>query len=501
MSSIYFYSDDDGEFWYSLKLEVNDAPENTLAPLTSPIGKFAITSILLENPLEKNSNIRVENSNPISFHIISKKIIQLLPLEKRKIELRYIPTCVGIKENAEIAFRSNETGDWIYKISGIGKPPQPLSPIIVSATSRSPNSALVLFTNPYPFPSKFNVSLSSEHDNEIFKFLLKRKTFTLTSYGEEFQIPFTFSPNEIGQYQAHIIVSSLGPIKNIIDQNSIPDVRWMFPIIGNCIITQINESPILKCKSHESIEEKLIFNLIGETEIFNESEYLLFIHLPVEFEYLRNILDFKPIKISKNSTSTEIIVLSKLSPKRPAQLQFGLTISNPLHQEWNFTIEIIIERGKPISTLIIESLLNKTGIINVTLPFNIRTQTPFHAYFANGSATEFMVSIEHGFIEPSNLDEAILPFNILFNPKMYGKVLKGLLVIDTLDSQFLFEIIGKTPEYIPPNIKNGTLLIDLPINEENNLKKKRNIIKDNIENIKNFKPKIISPNSIKKSFH
>jgi len=501
MSSVYFYSDDDGEFWYSLKVEVTDAPENTLAPLSSAIGKFATAYILLENPLEKPTTVRVENSNPTSFHIVSKRVIQLQPLEKKKVEVRYIPTSVGIKEVADISFRSNETGDWIYKLSGTGKPPQPLSPIIVAASVRSPNSALVLFNNPFPYPAKFSISMSSDNEGDIFNFLLKRKVFSLTSYGEEFQIPFTFSPIEVGQFQAHIIVAFIGPTRNNLEVSSMPGIRWVFPIIGNSLSSTVSDCRQLKCRSHESIDETMSFTLVGETEVFTPEEYSISLGIPQEKDFLRYFLDLRPIHVRKMASSSEIIVSAKFSPKRPIQLSFGISIMNPLSQEWNFQIELNVEKGKPHQTIMIESLLNKSGVATITLPVGIRSQTPFHAYMASGSAIEFTLSHEHGYIEPSISEQTDTPLSVIFSPKMYGKVLKGLLVIDTLDSQYLFEVIGKTPEYMPPVVKTSTIFGEISLDEakpEQEPKKRRNIIRDNIESVKIAKPRVSTSQNVRK---
>ena len=82
---------------------------------------------------------------------------------------------------------------------------------------------------------------------------------------------------------------------------------------------------------------------------------------------------------------------------------------------------------------------------------------------------------------------------------MYGKVQRGLLIVDSGDTQVTFEVEGKTPEYIPPG-KNGTIIEgptfipNLPVPKI----KKRNIIMDNIKSAgagKIAKPKIPPKNS------
>ena len=76
---------------------------------------------------------------------------------------------------------------------------------------------------------------------------------------------------------------------------------------------------------------------------------------------------------------------------------------------------------------------------------------------------------------------------------MYGKLMRGLLVIDTLEQQILFEVVGKVPDYVPPIIKTSRIDTSMPPSarrfaESRNEMKKRNIIKENIENVRNQKP-------------
>jgi hypothetical protein len=91
-------------------------------------------------------------------------------------------------------------------------------------------------------------------------------------------------------------------------------------------------------------------------------------------------------------------------------------------------------------------------------------------------------------IQPSLTNVVELPIDILFSPKMYGKLLKGILVVDTLDSQFLFEIVGKTPDYVPPVVTKSSL--EMVVESPEKPRPKRNVIRDNIESVKIAKPRL-----------
>jgi hypothetical protein len=163
-------------------------------------------------------------------------------------------------------------------------------------------------------------------------------------------------------------------------------------------------------------------------------------------------------------------------------------------QDWHFHLEIAVEPGEITGKIVIESLLHKTGTTTISVPNVLKGPSAFHAYFVHGSAVEFSVSPSHGFIEPNIMAPSIeLPLTVVFAPLMYGKVLKGLLAIDTIECQFIFEVLGKTPDYIPPVIASGTApsRLDniLPAEDIQKMQpKKRNVIKDNIEGAKIARP-------------
>lgn len=236
----------------------------------------------------------------------------------------------------------------------------------------------------------------SSENGEVFNFLLKKKIFTLNTYDEEFQIPFSFSPKEIGQYKAFVIVASLGPSKGPLpDLEFLPSIRWVYPIIGNSLSESSSEIRSLKCKAMQNVTEEMNFTLVGENEVFKASEYSLSIVLPRGFEYLRLSISAEPVDVvdetndsqqtfdstetTESATKTKTIILKAnihFTPQRPLFCVAQLKVRNPLSQEWSFDIELNVERGKPLSTVIIESLLNKQGSAKVQVPFAFRVQTP-----------------------------------------------------------------------------------------------------------------------------
>jgi hypothetical protein len=159
-------------------------------------------------------------------------------------------------------------------------------------------------------------------------------------------------------------------------------------------------------------------------------------------------------------------------------------------QLWHFHLKIAITVGRPDSIMIVEAGLNKKVEQRLNVTHIFPTRTASRAYFTPGSASEFSLSAAEAFIEPSVNEVALLPFIVYYEPKMYGKRMRGLLVVDTLEAQWTFEFIGKVPDYKPPVIeKSGRIDISIPESaikwaEMKGNEKKRNVIKENIDSVK-----------------
>lgn len=479
-SSISFYNDTEGEFIYLLDLTVGPPEISVLAPLECPIGKSATTSITLENPLPKAVSFNCENDNIEIFDVKSNKLFQLNPNETRQIDIVFIPGSVGKKETATVIFKSAEVGDYSFKLSGCGKPPKPLSPIIIESSVNKTNSGIINFTNPFRQPTKFTFSLNSENLN-VFSFLTKKRFFVLNEFGQSTTIPFSFAPKHTGQFKANIIVTQ-------------DKAQWLFPIIGNATLTENKEVPVILGQSGDIISQVLKFPIVGEREEFNGSDYKLDVFYPEGYEFLSKVIELHGNELSIENKIPTISTNFKFSPKRPLNINIKITVENPLHQKWEFTYNLDISSAKPLSTISLECTLNKEVHFNVEVDEVFNERVSYRAYFAPGSASVFSVDKPQGYIEQSLNESTPMPFDVVFRPTMYGKVMKGLLVIDTLETQFLYEFVGLIPDYIPPVITWGGRIDNKT--PESVLKwkdicssRKKNFIKDNIESIHITRPK------------
>jgi hypothetical protein len=106
------------------------------------------------------------------------------------------------------------------------------------------------------------------------------------------------------------------------------------------------------------------------------------------------------------------------------------------------------------------------------------------------SVPELSVSPGSGILDISLSPQGEFPFDVIFRPVMYGKMTKGLLAVETEEVEFLFEVHGKIPGYVPPVIeRSGLIDVSAPDGATARRSSRRNYIRENIEGVRLRAPK------------
>jgi hypothetical protein len=235
------------------------------------------------------------------------------------------------------------------------------------------------------------------------------------------------------------------------------------------------------------------FPLVGEQEDFEGKDYQVAVECPEGFEWVHSALTYQPFELVEQQLSRVLNVTILFEPRKPFRHNLQVVVENPLGQKWRFVLRTTILQAEPMKTIVIDSPLNVETSKRVEVDEPIRQRTYFKAYFAPGSTTEFRLIPTHGVLEASLGLHNELPIDIVFFPTTYGKAMRGVLVVDTYDVEFVFEVLGRFPEYVPPLIEfSGRIDTTIPESArlaQSERKVKRNIIRDNIESVKLARPK------------
>jgi hypothetical protein len=467
-SFISFVNDEEGEFVYLIHCVSLPPNLSVVAPMTAPLGKFASTFLVLENPFDKRISFKIEGDSQLCFQVISKPIFQLGPREKKQLEVRYFPSSLSDLQTSFLTLKSREVGDWFYKLSGTGKNPPPLSPSILECHPGEMTSNAIDFSNPFQSTTKFELSINDQ--SEVFRLLSKRKIFTLPGYGDTQQVSFTFAPKREGQFKGTLIISTMVE----------PRILWNYPLVGSTLVGQGKKEIQITARAGGVIHEDFELPLLAENEKYDVTEYKLNVTYPAKAEWLAKIFRVSVVSLNHEAVIPQLVVNIRMIPRRPLRETVLFEVLNPFDQKWDFPVDVAVDPGVPQETIVIEGGLSELVTARITVSDVFTARTAYHAYFASGSANEFMVRPDQGFIE-SALDEVReFPFDVIFKPKIYGTVMKGLLVVDTPEVQYLYDVVGKIPEYVPPVIATARLDTNRGGASEIMTVRRRNIIRDNI---------------------
>ena len=499
-SIISLISEDMGEFIYKLNIEVTTPSVVILSPLTALVGKSSKTFVNITNPKEIDAHFKVVNTDPEVFIVEGQENGFIVPAyQTRNIDITFMPATIGIQQSALVTFDSPEIGEYIFKLTGVGKPPQPSSPYIIEASINSANSGCVVFTNPFHHPASFNVSLSN-NDCLAFNLLMKKRhDFVLQNYGDAYQISFSFMSKKFGQFASSIVVSSGGTLQSRYRTDDGKEIKsspqriaWKFPIIGITSSGTGKQMHVLSGPAKVPIIKQIAFYLPGEADNFPASSYQTSLEIQRDFQWIAKYLETKVDSVQHTDEGYSLLITIKLTVRKQVDCIVNLSIMNEISQSWKFPIRVQTTQSDICGQMTIMSTINNAKSEQVILNENFPMNTEFYAYFLPGYSEDLSLSKDSGTIETSMSGQTKVPLEVVYAPKVYGKYTKGTLVIETKEAEYLISVTGRIPDYVPPVVKTSSISAyqrQSTPTMERTAPRRRNIIKENIENAKIAKPR------------
>ena len=118
---------------------------------------------------------------------------------------------------------------------------------------------------------------------------------------------------------------------------------------------------------------------------------------------------------------------------------------------WKVPIKLLAHPPKVDDTITIEGKLQKNSSVAFTLKNKLQKDLSFKAYFTKDSSSDFAVSPSEGILK-SDEDRGPMDnrFTVTFLPKKYGKTFNGVLIIETDDISWSFDVKG-----VPQKVKKN----------------------------------------------
>jgi len=397
------------------------------------------------------------------------------------VTVTYSPSSIGEEESGRVKFVSPQLGEWLYLVSGSGqKPSVHPEDIIVSSTAGGSTSDSISFRNPFNETLEVQLDLrSSDSGARKSSFALLKKAKTSIPALAVVQLPFSFSPTEISEIRATLLVSCIER-----------ELLWTYNIRG------ISECPppdsmlefVCKTRTTKTFPLSLVLpglRLGGSEESFTHE-------LVVPDAKKQDVS--RAVKLSMitpggtlTSASAPLELELQLQPLKPFETSVQLIINKASGGRWRYLARIAAMEPDFDDTINIEASLHRTSNVAFTLANPLVQYAPFKASFSLDSGPEFAVFPTEGVLPPQGSPP--LQFVISFTPHEYGKTSVAKLFIETDDMLWSFEVKGAPPEYHAPNV---TTRIDNKMDAETLSRmaskaehsKSRNIMRENMVVVK-----------------
>ncbi|XP_059580365.1 cilia- and flagella-associated protein 47 [Alligator mississippiensis] len=299
--SVIFLSEAVGEFWYMLKLIVEEPLSTTLPEIACELGKSVRLYVPLPNPTYETLKLEIFNSNPGNFSIEAdpSKPLIVAPQSTTEVPVQFCPSALGrANHQASVTFMCPQLNKWVFHLLGVGLIPQPMEPASISTCVGRHSSIIIPFKNPTSEDILVDVLLT-DHEQPIhrvsasvvrksfskesaFHLPLKQTQGILLSPKSTLDIPVLFMPDTMKLYEAVVVVHVVKEngenwlCEDLVELNKelksvtlsengeIYGIRWIYPING------IPEAPpqklvpaVVRCQARQRVEERVEVLLTG----------------------------------------------------------------------------------------------------------------------------------------------------------------------------------------------------------------------------------------------
>ncbi|XP_064263439.1 cilia- and flagella-associated protein 47 isoform X3 [Passer domesticus] len=298
--SVMFRSDVIGEFWYSLKFNVEKPSPTGLPDIGCELGKWVYAYIPLANPTHETLALQIDNSDPSHFAVEAdpKQPLTIPPHSTTQLPVRFCPSALGRRNHkATITFKCPKFGERIFYLTGSGVPPDRMETTTISACIGEYSSAIIAFRNPTVENVVVDVvmadeGLLNEHlsvsvlsqatcNESVFHLLFKQPQGIQLAPKEKLEIPILFMPAEMKIYKAVVVIhvtrengenwpyevtaeSNSDLNRNVIvaENGEARGILWIYPVNGTPEAPQ-QKSVVIRCQARQRLEQRVELLLIG----------------------------------------------------------------------------------------------------------------------------------------------------------------------------------------------------------------------------------------------
>lgn len=474
-----FFNNVVGEFWYDLELIAEQAPPEELELLECELGRTSQVNVKVDNPTGSEVSLKHRSTNKINFKVLQQRIV-LPPLESATVTIEYSPSSLGVQEESQVTFEHPSVGQWVYKLTGVGLPPQEPKKVSVVAQINRPVSSTITFKNPFLETIHALIVLESRGDKGVFQLLNKKAKVQIGPLAST-QIPFSFCPPSMTQHASELMVSVVKP-----------QLTWAYEIQGVAEAPADTTLHNFTVQAREVLETYYSLTLVGlDTAPANRLGAGLTCHLDVPQQHQALVskcfditMQSHPDPAQRPTDPSQVSLKVRFAPLRPFVALCNLLITRASGGRWRFDLKLEATEPEVDDTISIQSPLNKPASVAFRLSNHTSVYAEFDAFFDVEAAYEFSVQPTSGVLEPAGTSGTT--FIITYKPTEYGKPVQGKLIIQTEDVYWSYLVRGTHPKYSAPvahTPKVATRLtkeVQQEMQKNTQARRRKNFIRDNM---------------------
>eukprot|EP00796_Vickermania_ingenoplastis_P008553 gene8553-5999_t len=432
-----FCNDEVGEFWYELKMIVEESAPEELK-FSSPLGVSSSARVKLTNTSDQECALQVLNTNPRNF-TVSPTLLVIPPNKDLHVDVTYVPTCVGDPQEGSLTLSHHQLGQWQYSLVGTGIEPEK-NKLTTCVCEMGSNTALSLpFTNTLDVETRMLFSFS---ENEARNFSIRRAPDTPIAPGSSGVVVVVYAPHAVGQ---HTTTLEIRPEVGLTRPRY--SVCWSFPIEANAEWRETTTPFRFRCPARKNHEEVITLPAPGLTAEDKECATIRFEPDPnqhylsaVHASFLCNLVQDNPMPDAFKATI-------RFTPLRSMAASGDLLVRGANGGSWRYRVYLEASPAPLDDTIQMKSAYKTTSSVSFDLYNVFSYKSKFAAYLTSESSKDFTVVPTHGVLLPFTRGQkstaAATTLRINFTPTTRVPQVEGVLVVDTEDMQWSFKVVGR----------------------------------------------------------
>lgn len=437
---ISFCSNEIGEFWYELRIVVEEAAPEEIK-FSSEIGIPDVAQVRIPNNTAVERSLFVSNSNVRNFSV-APILLYIPPFSELTIDIVYTPTVVNEPQEALLRLFNAELGEWRYLCRGIGHPPAESEQVECVCEVGGRVSVALKFKNPFEVPMIPEATITC--GSEGYYTLSEMQSRAPISPGAETSIFLAYTPKCVGCHEATVFVRPASITKGV--QN----VTWRFPLRGVAEWRCRDVTLRYRCVARRQLEETIKLEAPGLAEQRKKDNNLtVLLELDRQQQHAAAVQASFHGKLDTSDTTVDVLTMDiRFAPLRPFFVLADVVVRSETGAGWRYPIVLDAVRAEHDDVLTIKAALHSTSAILFNMYNVFPHSSPFTAYFTHESSRDLSVTTSRGVLKPffigqKNQASSATQIEVRFTPSARLPQVEGTLIVDTEEMQWSYKVLGK----------------------------------------------------------